>query len=147
MLQDRKKPMGQNPPPLVGLGSDLPEPDPQEPADRPKFHRGGGEVRHLNRHSLALSGDRLSGPTKPQDCFLLGLTLIILRPMAGPAGFVVIPRGWIVERTLGRLGRRRRLTKDFGELPEVSEAMVTLAAIRMMLQRLVHPGRKLLPAP
>jgi putative transposase len=37
--------------------------------------------------------------------------------------------------------------KDYEELPEVSEAMVTLAAIRMMLERLVHPNRKRLPAP
>ena len=80
-------------------------------------------------------------------CFLLGLTLIIVRRIAGTTGFVVIPRRWIVERTLGWLGRWRRLSKDYEELPEVSEAMVTLAAIRMMLQRLVHPNRKRLPPP
>lgn len=80
-------------------------------------------------------------------CFLLGLTLIIVRRIAGTTGFVVLPRRWIVERTLGWLGRWRRLSKDYEELPEVSEAMVTLAAIRMMLQRLVHPNRKRLPAP
>jgi putative transposase len=80
-------------------------------------------------------------------CFLLGLTLIIVRRIAGTTGFVVIPRRWIVERTFGWLGRWRRLSKDYEELPEVSEAMVTLAAIRMMLQRLVHPNRKRLPPP
>jgi putative transposase len=80
-------------------------------------------------------------------CFLLGLTLIIVRRVAGTTGFVVIPRRWIVERTFGWLGRWRRLSKDYEELPEVSEAMVTLAAIRMMLQRLVHPNRKRLPPP
>jgi putative transposase len=67
--------------------------------------------------------------------------------LPGAAGFVVIPRRWIVERTLGWLGRWRRLSKDYEELPEVSEAMVTLAAIRIMLQRLVHPNRKRLPTP
>jgi putative transposase len=80
-------------------------------------------------------------------CFLLGLTLIIVRRIAGTTGFVVIPRRWIVERTFGWLGRWRRLSKDYEELPEVSEAMVTLAAVRMMLQRLVHPNRKRLPPP
>jgi putative transposase len=80
-------------------------------------------------------------------CFLLGLTLIIVRRIAGTTGFVVIPRRWIVERTLGCFGRWRRLSKDYEELPEVSEAMVTLAAIRMMLQRLAHPNRKRLPPP
>ncbi|WP_429650305.1 transposase [Skermanella aerolata] len=54
---------------------------------------------------------------------------------------------WRVERTLGWLGRHRRLSKDYEELPEVSEAMVTLASIRLMLHRLSHPNRKRLPAP
>ncbi len=80
-------------------------------------------------------------------CFLLGLTLIIVRRIAGTSGFVVVPRRWVVERTLGWLGRWRRLAKDYEELPEVSEAMVTLAAIRIMLHRLVHPNRKRLPPP
>ena len=77
--------------------------------------------------------------------FLLSLTLIVVRRMAGTTGFVVIPRRWIVERTLGWLSRWRRLSKDYEELPEVSEAMVTLAMILVMLQRLSHPNRKRLP--
>ncbi len=80
-------------------------------------------------------------------CFLLGLTLVIVRRSAGVSGFVVVPRRWVVERTLGWLGRWRRLSKDYEELPEVSEAMITLAMIRLMLQRLAHPNRKRLPAP
>ena len=80
-------------------------------------------------------------------CFLLGLTLIIVRRIVGTTGFVIIPRRWVVERTFGWFGRWRRLSKDYEELPEVSEAMVTLAAIRMMLQRLAHSNRKRLPPP
>jgi putative transposase len=88
-------------------------------------------------------------------CFLLGLSLIIVRRIAGSTGFVIVPRRWVAERTLGWLGRWRRLScpkgmqsiKDYEELPEVSEAMVTLASIRLMLHRLVHPNRKRLPAP
>ena len=40
-----------------------------------------------------------------------------------------------------------RLSRDYEELPEVSEAMVTLAMIRLMVHRLAHPSRKRLPAP
>jgi putative transposase len=79
-------------------------------------------------------------------CFLLGLTLIIVRRIAG-TGFIVLPRRWVVERSLGWFGRYRRLSKDYEELPEVSETMVTLAAIRLMLHRLAHPNRKRLPPP
>jgi putative transposase len=80
-------------------------------------------------------------------CFLLGLTLIVVRRIAGATGFVLLPRRWVVERTLGWLGRWRRLSKDYEELPEVSEAMVTLAMIRLMVHRLAHPRRGHLPAP
>ncbi|HEX6013241.1 MAG TPA: IS5 family transposase [Geminicoccaceae bacterium] len=75
-------------------------------------------------------------------CFLLGLTLVIVRRLAGSAGFVLLPRRWVVERTLGWLGRWRRLARDYEELPEVSEAMVKLAMIRLMLQRLSRPSRR-----
>src|SRR3954447_23800019 len=34
-------------------------------------------------------------------CFLLGLTLILVRRIAGTQGFTVIPRRWVVERTFG----------------------------------------------
>jgi putative transposase len=79
-------------------------------------------------------------------CFLLGLSLIIVRRIAG-TGFIVLPRRWVVERTLGWLGRYRRLSKDDEQLPEVSEAMVTLAMIRLMLHRLAPPNRTRLPPP
>jgi putative transposase len=79
-------------------------------------------------------------------CFLLGLTLIIVRRLAGSTGFVLLPRRWIIQRTLGWLGRWRRLAKDYEELPEVAEALVKLAMIRLMLHRLAHPSRKRLPA-
>jgi putative transposase len=79
-------------------------------------------------------------------CFLLGLTLIVVRRLAGTEGFVLLPRRWVAERTLGWLGRWRRLSKEYDELPEVSETMVKLAMIRLMLHRLAHPNRKRLPA-
>src|SRR5690349_10060819 len=80
-------------------------------------------------------------------CFLLGLTLVVVRRLTGSTGFVLLPRRWVAERTLGRLGRWRRLARDYEELPEVSETMVKLAMIRLMLHRLAHPNRKRLPAP
>lgn len=79
-------------------------------------------------------------------CFLLGLTLIIVRRIAG-GGFILVPRRWVVERSFGWFGRWRRLSKDYEERTDVAEAMVTLAAIRIMLHRLVQPNRRRLPSP
>ena len=80
-------------------------------------------------------------------CLLPGLTLIVVRRLAGSTGFVLLPRRWVAERMLGWLGRWRRLAKEYEELPEVPETMVELAMIRLMLHRLAHPNRKRLPAP
>ena len=54
-------------------------------------------------------------------------------------GFVVIPRRWVVERTLAWLNRCRRLAKDFENLTRMATAFLKLASIRMMLRRLCNP--------
>lgn len=68
-------------------------------------------------------------------CLSLSMMLIIVHRLAGVKGFVVLPKRWVVERTFGWLGRHRRLSKDYEELIETSQAMVEVAAIRTMLQR------------
>src|SRR5262249_10936717 len=50
--------------------------------------------------------------------------------------FVVLPKRWVVERTLAWLGKCRRLSKDYEQLPLVSEAWAYLAMIQLMLHRL-----------
>ena len=62
-------------------------------------------------------------------------------PPTIPSGFHVLPKRWIVERTFAWLDQNRRLSKDYEELIENSEAMVQIAMIRLMLQRLCRPPR------
>ena len=57
-------------------------------------------------------------------------------PPERPGGFKVIPWRWIVERTFGWMGRYRRLSKDYEELPSSSEAWIWLCMTRLLLQRL-----------
>ena len=54
-------------------------------------------------------------------------------------GFHVLPRRWVVERTLAWLTRYRRLSKDYEKQSSSSEAMVYIASIRLMLRRLCEP--------
>jgi len=54
-------------------------------------------------------------------------------------GFKVLPKRWIVERTLGWLSHRRRLSKDYEALTETSEAFVYTAMVRLMVRRLAEP--------
>jgi putative transposase len=63
---------------------------------------------------------------------------IVERPADGQ-GFVLLPHRWIVERTLAWLGRYRRLSKDYEELTDSSEAMISIAMIQLMLRRLAPP--------
>jgi transposase len=51
-------------------------------------------------------------------------------------GFEVLPKRWIVERTIGWLNRRRRLAKDWECLSSRALALVHLASIQLMLRRL-----------
>jgi transposase len=53
--------------------------------------------------------------------------------------FVVLPRRWIVERTLAWLGRCRRLAKDWECLTRNALAFLKLASIRLMLRKLCNP--------
>jgi transposase len=55
-----------------------------------------------------------------------------------PAGFQLLPRRRIVERTFAWLGRSRRLSKDYEFLPATGEAMIYLAMSRLMLRRLAQ---------
>jgi transposase len=48
----------------------------------------------------------------------------------------VLPRRWVVERTLAWMGRYRRMSKDYEYLTSRSESMVCLMMIRLMLRRL-----------
>ena len=67
-----------------------------------------------------------------------GWTLELVRRPANQNTFEVIPRRWVAERTFAWLGRYRRLSKDYEELPQTTEAWVYAAMTGLMLRRLAH---------
>jgi transposase len=54
-------------------------------------------------------------------------------------GFAVLPKRWIVERTIAWLNRCRRLAKDWERFNCKALAFLCLASIRLMLRRLCNP--------
>lgn len=66
----------------------------------------------------------------------LGITLQIVTRNDDVKGFQVLPRRWVVERTLGWLSRCRRLDRDYERLPANSSAFIKIALIRLMAARL-----------
>jgi len=51
-------------------------------------------------------------------------------------GFSILPKRWIVERSIAWLNRCRRLAKDWECLNQKALAFLRLASIRMMLRKL-----------
>jgi len=66
----------------------------------------------------------------------------IVKRSDAAAGFVVLPRRWVVERTFAWLNRNRRLAKDFEATIESALAWLFLASVKLLMRRL---GRTLQP--
>lgn len=69
-----------------------------------------------------------------------GWLLTIVQRTTGMVGFQLLPRCWVVERTLAWLGRYRRLSKDYEVLSQTSEAWIYAAMVNLMLKRLAPPS-------
>ena len=68
------------------------------------------------------------------------LTVEIVKRSDRTNGFVVLPKRWIVERTLAWLNRCRRLAKDWENRNRKALAFLHLASIRLMLRKLCNPA-------
>ena len=64
---------------------------------------------------------------------------IVKRSDAGT--FIVLPKRWIVERTIAWLNRCRRLAKDWECLSKNGLAFLRWASVRLMLRRLCRKGK------
>jgi putative transposase len=97
---------------LAGLG-------PLFPRVQTVIADAGHESRKLARELLRNNGWKLQIVKRRERAFkITGLT-------------------WIVERTFAWLGRNRRLSKDYEYAVQTSEAMIDIAGIRLMLNRLI----------
>jgi len=67
------------------------------------------------------------------------LSIEIVKRSDQAKGFVVLPRRWVVERSIAWLNRCRRLAKDFENLTRMALAFIRVASIRLMLRRLCNP--------
>ncbi|MFD3926618.1 IS5 family transposase [Streptomyces sp. NPDC058614] len=74
----------------------------------------------------------------------LDITIKTVKRPPDAKGFVVLPRRWVVERSWSWIMRARRHCRDHERLPEMSESLITWAAITLMTRRLTR--RKARPA-
>lgn len=88
-------------------------------------------LRHVFADS-AYAGDKLKGA-------LAGLgnwTIEVIKRPDAAKGFVLLPRRWVVERTLAWLNRNRRLAKDFEATVESAMTWLYIASVKLMSRRL-----------
>jgi transposase len=64
-----------------------------------------------------------------------GIRLEVVQHTEAKKGFVLLPRRWVVERSLGWLGRFRRLARDYERLAETLAGWHWLAFLTLLLNR------------
>ena len=110
-------------------------------------YRGEDKGADWVRKALGWSVDLVERPKKPAPEEVLmrwarewakeGVTLDWQKFMP-QQGFVVLPRRWVVERTIAWIDQQRRMSKDYERLCASSEALVYAAMIRLMTRRLAR---------
>jgi len=88
-------------------------------------------LRHLFADSV------YNGPNLREALAKFGhWTIEIVKRAADTAGFKLLPRRWVVERTLAWLNRNRRLAKDFEATIASAKAWVYIASVQLLARRL-----------
>ena len=88
------------------------------------------ELRHLWGDS------HYGGEVSAEVAATYGITVEVVTKPPEQAGFVPLPRRWVVERTLAWFMRCRRLVRDYERNPAYSEAWLQLATIHRLLKQL-----------
>ena len=93
------------------------------------------EVRGL-ADDAALADGGYAGGKMALTMWRTGVWRLQIVKRSDVAGFEVLPKRWIVERTFAWISRNRRLARDFERYAATAAAFVRLAMIRIMLRRL-----------
>jgi putative transposase len=110
-------------------------------------YRGEDKGADWVRKTLGWSVDLVERPRKPAPEEVLMMwarewakegVVLDWQKLLPPKGFVVLPRRWVVERTLSWIDQNRRMSKDYERLCASGEAFVYAAMIRLMTRRLVR---------
>jgi putative transposase len=101
-------------------------------------YNGKDKGKHWIEQQLGWTAQIVQPPPKPRGVWAPAGAVIDWAKLLPPPGFHVLPRRWVVERTLAWLGQSRRLSKEYERLCESSEAMVYATMARLMVRRLAR---------
>ncbi|MEV7755644.1 hypothetical protein [Streptomyces griseofuscus] len=88
------------------------------------------------------AGSAHAGQLTTWSSDFLNVTLKTVSRPRGAKGFVVLPRRWKVERTLGWIMKSRRNVRGYERLPQHSEAHLTWALITLVTRRITRRGSR-----
>jgi transposase len=91
-----------------------------------------GETVELAFVDQGYTGEQAAG-----DAAAHGIRLEVVKLPAAKRGFVLLPRRWVVERSLAWMARFRRLARDYERLPETLRGLHFLAFALLLLARFV----------
>lgn len=99
------------------------------------------EVFEAMPHDLRLLLRTVAGhkaqPTAANAAAAHGITLEVVKLEEAKRGFVLMPRRWVVERSLAWTTRFRRLVRDYERLPETDKGLHFVAFACLMLNKSV----------
>jgi putative transposase len=101
-------------------------------------YNGKDKGKHWIEQQLGWTAQIVQHPPKPRWVWAPEGAGIDWEKILPPPGFHVLPRRWVVERSLAWLGQSRRLSKDYERLCTSSEAMIYATMSRLMVRRLAR---------
>jgi transposase len=110
---------------------------PANEQDRAQVGQLAEQIQALTGESVELAyvDQGYTGPEPAEAAAGHGIQLAVVKLPEAKRGFVLLPRRWVVERSLAWLSRNRRLAKDYERHVQTSETLIEIAASRLLLRR------------
>jgi len=108
--------------------------------DRAQVEELAAQVQEVTGQSVevAFVDQGYTGEQPAQDAAAQGIRLEVVKLPEAKKGFVLLPRRWVVERSIAWVARFRRLARDYERLPETLAGLHFLAFAMVMLARFVR---------
>ena len=113
---------------------------PADAQDRAQVGALAQAVQELTGETVELAyvDQGYTGTEPAQAAAAQGIHLEVVKLPAAKRGFVLLPRRWVVERSLAWMARFRRLARDYERLPQTVAGLTFLAFASLLLPHVIQ---------